>query len=67
MSKSFNEWSDEHHQGIGFSSAMFLLFLGLKLANIGEVAHWSWWWVFAPLWVGAILKVFIYELDMRKQ
>ena len=34
--------------GIGFCSALFLLFLGLKL---GGVIDWSWWWVFAPLWI----------------
>lgn len=28
---------------------LFLLFLGLKLGN---VIHWSWWWVTAPLWAG---------------
>ena len=29
----------------------FVLFLGLKLAEIGVVASWSWWWVTAPLWI----------------
>ncbi|WP_253191678.1 transmembrane Fragile-X-F family protein [Burkholderia cenocepacia] len=29
---------------------MFLIFLALKLAGIGVVAAWSWWWVTAPLW-----------------
>ena len=30
---------------------VFLLFLGLKLAGVGVVAKWSWWWVCAPLWI----------------
>lgn len=30
---------------------LFILFLGLKLAEVGQVAHWSWWWVFAPIWI----------------
>ena len=34
--------------GVGFLSLLFLLFLGLKLGN---VIDWSWWWVFAPIWV----------------
>lgn len=38
-----------------FWEALFLLFLGLKLAN---VITWSWIWVFAPVWV-YILIVFI--------
>lgn len=29
---------------------MFLIFLTLKLAEVGAVAAWSWWWVTAPLW-----------------
>jgi hypothetical protein len=38
--------------GIGFGSLWILLFMTLKL--IGVYAC-SWWFVFAPLWVGAIL------------
>lgn len=37
--------------GIGLCGALFLVFLVLKLAEIGAVAHWSWWWVTAPLWI----------------
>lgn len=22
-----------------------------KLAEVGAVAHWSWWWVTSPLWI----------------
>jgi hypothetical protein len=29
---------------------MFLIFLALKLAGVGVVAAWSWWWVTAPIW-----------------
>lgn len=32
---------------------IFLIFLTLKLADIGQVATWSWWWVTAPLWMPA--------------
>lgn len=43
--------------GVGFLSLLFLLFLGLKLGN---VIDWSWWWVFAPLWIPvALVVVFI--------
>ena len=37
--------------GIGLAGALFVLFLGLKLAEVGPVQYWSWWWVTAPLWV----------------
>lgn len=30
---------------------VFIVFLILKLAEIGVVATWSWWWVTAPLWI----------------
>jgi len=38
--------------GIGFLSALGLLFIGLKLAG---VIHWSWWYVTLPLWGGLAL------------
>jgi hypothetical protein len=37
--------------GIGLSGFIFLIFLFLKLAQIGVVANWSWWWVTSPLWM----------------
>lgn len=37
--------------GIGLCGGVFLVFLILKLAEIGVVASWSWWWVTAPLWI----------------
>ena len=42
--------------GIGFTSLLTLLFIGLKL---GHVIAWSWWWVLSPLWipVGSALVV----------
>jgi hypothetical protein len=41
---------------LGFlASALFLLFLILKLLAITAVAHWSWWLVTAPLWGYAAL------------
>jgi hypothetical protein len=45
--------------GIGFSSTLFFIFLVLKLTG---VISWSWWWIFAPLWipfafVGVILAI----------
>lgn len=36
---------------------VFLVFLFLKLSEIGVVASWSWWWVTAPLWGYACLIV----------
>lgn len=41
---------------LGFFEALFLLFLGLKLCGVIE---WSWWWVFAPMWVPPLLIITI--------
>jgi hypothetical protein len=40
--------------GIGFVPALFLIFLVLKLT---DHIDWSWWWIFAPLWVPFLLFV----------
>ena len=37
--------------GIGLGTIVFLIFLIMKLAEIGQVANWSWWWVTSPLWI----------------
>jgi len=37
--------------GIGLGGMIFIVFLFLKLAEIGVVATWSWWWVCCPLWI----------------
>ena len=41
--------------GIGIGTVIFLIFLVLKLAGVGEVATWSWWWVTSPLWIPIVL------------
>lgn len=38
--------------GLGFTGALTILFIGLKLTGF---VTWSWWWVLAPLWIGAVL------------
>jgi hypothetical protein len=49
--------SKQQSNGISFAGLLFILFLGLKLAGIGEVATWSWWWVTSPLWIGAAIVI----------
>lgn len=34
--------------GPGFCGTLTIVFLVLKLCG---VIAWSWWWVFAPLWI----------------
>lgn len=43
--------------GIGFSGALTILFIGLKLGN---VINWSWWWVLCPLWAGLAIGLTIF-------
>lgn len=43
--------------GIGLGGMIFIVFLILKLAGIGQVANWSWWWVTSPLWIPAAIVV----------
>jgi len=43
--------------GIGLGTVLFLIFLTLKLAEIGPVQYWSWWAVTAPLWIPLLLVV----------
>lgn len=40
--------------GLTFLDVLFLLFLGLKLAD--EIT-WSWWWVFSPVIAGGVAVV----------
>lgn len=36
--------------GTNLFTLLLVLFVGLKLAGIGAVADWSWWWVLSPFW-----------------
>ena len=47
------------NSSIGLGTIIFLIFLVMKLAKIGEVANWSWWWVTAPLWGGFVLTILV--------
>lgn len=40
--------------GASFFELLFIVFLILKLTH---VIDWSWWWVTAPLWIGAIIAI----------
>lgn len=45
--------------GIGFCGLLAIVFIALKLARIGAVATWSWWWVLSPLWIPFALVLVI--------
>ena len=47
--------------GLGLGGILFVVFLILKLC---KVITWSWWWVFAPIWIPFVicLRIFIIAL-----
>lgn len=47
--------------GLNLATALFLVFLTLKLTN---QINWSWWWVTSPLWMPVALLVLVAVLIM---
>jgi hypothetical protein len=45
--------------GIGLGTLLFLIFLTLKLAEIGPVQYWSWWWITSPIWIPLLVGISI--------
>ena len=43
--------------GISIGMILFIIFLTLKLAKVGAVANWSWWWVTSPLWIVPLIII----------
>ncbi len=48
--------------GIGISGALFIVFLVLKLADVGVVATWPWIWVCSPLWLPLLIVIGVFAL-----
>jgi hypothetical protein len=48
--------NESSSNGIGFSGLLTIAFVVLKLT--GYIA-WSWWWVLSPIWISAIIILFI--------
>ncbi|QQV89559.1 putative membrane protein [Proteus phage SJ_PmiM] len=46
---------------IGFLQILTLIFVVLKL--VGTIA-WSWWWVLAPLWIGAGIWLLVFIITV---
>ena len=52
--------SSSSNSGIGLCGMVFIVFLFLKLAEIGAVATWSWWWVTSPLWMPVVFVLGVF-------
>ena len=48
--------SSSSSSGIGFSGALTVLFVGLKLT--GQIT-WPWLWVLSPIWISALIAIAI--------
>jgi hypothetical protein len=44
------------NQSIGFLGILTLIFV---LAKIFNKIDWSWWWVFSPIWLPAVITIVI--------
>ena len=42
--------------GISFAGLLTIVFIVLKLTG---VISWSWVWVLAPIWIGAIVSIIV--------
>jgi hypothetical protein len=47
------------NNSLGLGTILFLIFLTLKLAQIGPVQYLSWWWVFSPIWIPILSLILI--------
>lgn len=56
MSKQTNSY------GVGFFGLLAILFVGLKLGEVGVVATWPWWWVLSPLWLPWVVVIAVATL-----
>lgn len=56
------------NNGIGFLGLLAIVFIGLKLGEVGIVAQWPWWVVLSPLWApfaaGAILLLLVVVCEL---
>lgn len=52
--------AQEKKMGVSLSALVFIVFLALKLAEVGQVATWSWWWVTSPLWIPICLLIVLW-------
>lgn len=57
--KKVSETKTTSSGGIGFCGLLAIVFITLKLAQIGPVATWSWWWVLSPLWIPFVIMFII--------
>ena len=53
---------EKNNDIVGFSALICLVLVGFKLAGSVIAVNWSWWWVFSPIWIYAILSFAFYAI-----
>ena len=53
---------EKNNDIVGFSALICLVLVGFKLAGSVIAVNWSWWWVFSPIWIYAILSFVFYAM-----
>jgi hypothetical protein len=56
-----NNTSNSSSSGIGFTGALTIAFVVLKLIG---VINWSWWWVISPIWIGLLVVIVIFAITI---
>jgi len=51
-----SDYKSSGSSGVGFTGLLTVAFVVLKLC---KVIDWSWWWVLSPIWISAIIVIFI--------
>jgi hypothetical protein len=52
--------SENNSSGLSLSGILLVIFVTLKLAQVGLVADWSWWWVLSPLWIPIVIILLVF-------
>jgi len=43
--------------GSGYLVVLTIVFIIMKLACVGAVCGWSWWWVLSPIWISTLIVI----------
>lgn len=54
---------EKNNDIVGFSALICLVMVGFKLAGSVIAVNWSWWWVFSPVWIYAVLSGVFYAIS----
>lgn len=52
-----NDSNSKATGGVGFLGLLTIAFIVLKLC---KVIHWSWIWVFSPIWIPMVIFILVF-------